>query len=233
MADYDGDGIEDVVGTRYKNQEYELVGFRGHSDGRFDPEHVLVDGTYIYDPPVVQDVTGDGNPDLLLAREEGLTLYRGLGGGTFGPSSLIGPPGTYYSMLLADFNADGIPDLASSAGMSVRVMLGLGNGTFGPPLFSNASFFVQKVAAADMNRDGRLDVVAMSGDYYSSLGSVMLGAGNGTFSASPVRFWVPGYSISSIGTGDLLRGKLGGCELADANRSRRLLRFSSRRRNGR
>ena len=203
MGDYDGDGVEDVLGTRYKNQEYELVAFRGRPDGRFEPERVLVDGTYIYDPPIVRDLTGDGTPDLLFARSSGMNLYPGLGGGTFGAPSLVGPPGTYYSPLLADFNQDGIPDLASANGSAVEVRLGFGNGVFAAPLSSNSGIFVYKLAAADMNRDGKMDVVAMSGDYPSSRGTVLLGSGNGTLATAPVRFWVPGYVFSSIEAGDL------------------------------
>ena len=201
MADYDADGTEDILGVRFKNQQYELVAFRGRADGHFDPEHVLVTGDYIQDSPFVRDLDGDGHPDLLLTRFNGLTLYRGLGGGVFGPPSVVGSPGSYYASILADFNGDGIPDVASSAGNSIRIMLGIGNGTFAAPLFSSVPIFPSKLAAGDMDRDGKLDLIVVSGDVHA-LGNVMMGNGDGTLRSRPDYFRLPAFNMSLVRVGD-------------------------------
>lgn len=202
MADYDTDGVDDLLGTRFKNQQYELVAFRGTMDGHFEPEHVLVTGPYIYDPPFVRDLDGDGNPDLLVAGQNGVALYRGLGGGVFGPPGVISGPGSYNSPVLADFNGDGIPDLASSAGISTRMMLGIGGGAFAAPVFANTPFFANHLAAGDMNGDGKLDLVAVSADVHA-LGTVLIGDGNGTFTTLPIQFRMPGFNMSSIRAADV------------------------------
>jgi hypothetical protein len=87
--------------------------------------------------PILADLNGDGNLDLILASSQasGALLYLGNGKGTF--TSLT----TLYGILLtggsgnfvADVNGDGIPDVLVSSADTIEVYLGQSGGTYATP----------------------------------------------------------------------------------------------------
>jgi hypothetical protein len=92
------------------------------------------------------------------------------------------------SIALGDFNRDGKSDVAvtNSSSKTVTVLRANGNGTFTQTAsipFSTAPMFV---VAADLDGDGNLDLaVADSNTTANSTVTILLGNGNGTFSAQP------------------------------------------------
>jgi uncharacterized protein (TIGR03437 family) len=101
------------------------------------------------------------------------------------PSPVVG------QLTAGDFNADGNVDLAvllkpgASGQGSVAILLGVGDGTFGAPVIFPAGPGPLSIAAGDFNGDGKLDL-AVGNSAASGLGGevdVLLGAGDGTFSA--------------------------------------------------
>ncbi|MFL6334489.1 MAG: FG-GAP-like repeat-containing protein [Pyrinomonadaceae bacterium] len=100
----------------------------------------------------------------------------------------------------ADFNGDGRPDLAG-AGSNVRVALNAGDGSFRPFVEYPAGGFTQDVAAGDLNGDGRLDLVVTNDSPQTAL-SVLLGNGDGTFSAAVSYPNDTGFDSPSIALGD-------------------------------
>ena len=174
---------------------------------------------------VAADFNGDGIPDLAILSTnntisfEGpftVAVFLGNGDGTFRAGPTIQPSDmqSYPSMISGDFNGDGKPDLAilSYDGYStsyLTILLGNGDGSFSakPTVVAFAQGIVGgdvilgTMAAADFNGDGKLDL-AVVGDYVSSGGvTILLGNGDGTFTAAGPNL-DPSGDFALIATGD-------------------------------
>jgi hypothetical protein len=85
-------------------------------------------------------------------------------------------------LLLADFNRDGNPDLATSdESGGLQIFLGKGDMTFLPGIPVNLGFIPFTIVSGDFNHDGKPDLAAGRSD--STQAAVLLGNGNGSFSA--------------------------------------------------
>jgi hypothetical protein len=143
------------------------------------------------------DFDGDGEVDLALAKNSGypevndhIKLMKGDGAGGFTPlsatdvgNSASGP----FGLAAGNFDGDGYPDLAVTMYDSgtVKIYLNDGAGAFteagGSPVTVGAGPL--RVVTADLNNDGAADLVVSNYDGNSI--SVLLGNGDGTFSAAP------------------------------------------------
>jgi hypothetical protein len=176
----------------------------GNGDGTFTIGSTFACYSY---GGVVADFNGDGIPDLAVTNSGGdtLTILLGNGDGTFTPTEVspaTGPGPT--AIAVGDFNGDGIPDLAVANEVSdaVTVLLGDGDGTFTataliPRVGGVASEIGVGIAVADFNGDGILDLAAATSDGMT----VLLGNGDGTFTAAPVSP-ASGSSPRSVAVGD-------------------------------
>jgi hypothetical protein len=84
--------------------------------------------------PILADLNGDGNLDLILGGGSGAEVYLGNGKGDF--TSLTGLPGllgTRGVNCIADVNGDGIPDILISGADTIEIYLGAGGATFATP----------------------------------------------------------------------------------------------------
>jgi len=210
IADFDGDGTPDV-GVR-------TLAFSPVIQSTFTVLFAEGNGTLTASPSVligsgnvavgVGELSGDGKLDLAIVSQglgSNVKLLLGQGDGSFtsGPSFAVNhQPRT---VTVADFNADGKPDLASVAFGSVHILLGDGAGGF-----TSVGTFVtgsesRTAEVGDFNGDGKLDLAAPDyGGFKDETQSVtvLLGNGNGGFTALPAVPMTPWFVSMAVGDFD-------------------------------
>lgn len=170
LADMDGDGIADLIGTDGTSN---IIIWKGTGDPNFNSAPIMIPAPLTQtglNQILIADMDGDGRPDIVL---ENLVLYNQ------GNLNFVAVPVTFpYSnspFVVGDFNHDGISDIA----MGSFTLLGQSNRTFktvmgnGLPL-TNGNYAV----VGDLNGDGFPDVVSGGNSY--PIG-VFYGNGDGTF----------------------------------------------------
>ena len=190
VSDLNRDGIPDVVTAN--SDAISVSVLLGKGDGTFAAA-APSDTALTINPKAIAvgDVDLDGNPDIVTANSKGDTymgtasLLRGRGNGSFGFIKDYAAGKNPSAVALGDPDLDGKPDMVVlNAGVdnswSGGVYLGSGNGTFTAGATFETGMHPTAVALRDMNADGKVDVVMTS--TFSSLISVLLGKGDGTFS---------------------------------------------------
>ncbi len=237
VADVNGDGKLDlVVANECADSACMQHGFvgvvLGNGDGTFQPAVTYDSGGYSAFSVDVDDVNGDGKPDLVVANEcasiecmnGGVGVLLGKGDGTFQAVVSYSSGGhDALSVTVNDVNDDGKPDLlvanycADSNCLtdgSVGVLLGRGDGTFRSAVtYDSGASHAVSVTVGDVNEDGKPDLVVANYCFISSncaTGSVgvLLGRGDGRFRAA-VTYSSGGYEAQSVAVEDVNRdGKL-------------------------
>ena len=206
-ADLNGDGNGDLVSVTESTGtgNASLAVFLGNADGTFQaPVSYQLPGV-VARSAVIDDINGDGNPDILASSETlsgngvagyDITFFAGKGDGTFAAprSFTITPPSnsqiaTLDGLITADLRGIGKKDIVSASGI---VLLGNGDGSFtqtanpGFPTPDATNDQGPNVVAGDFNKDGKIDLAVGTGT------SVLIynGAGDGSFT--------PGNAYASI-----------------------------------
>jgi len=191
VANVDGDGLPDLVLVRgddadplpgTQNVTVVLGGLPG------DPEHYA---SGIGEPADVEvgDLTGDGQPEIVVAGDEAsVSVLANESGGSFAVGDLepTGATGASRRIALAQLDDGGALDLLAtdSGAASLLVLLGDGAGGFQPlgprPTGLPGSAF--SVAAGDVNGDGFADALAGGAGGRSA---ALLGNGGGGLAPAP------------------------------------------------
>ena len=219
VADFNSDGKLDLVMGEYSDQGISIV--PGDGDGTWNDGTPFPSGT---GPTAIlaADFNGDDNPDVAVAASEwidqpsflippgSLTIHfgDGMGGLQRGATYLTGP--NPHAVARGDFNGDGKLDLIVLNGVGASIFLGTGHATFTPSGPISVGEFASDLTVGDFNRDGHADLVVSSRGHYSNLPpfnrldgnvSILLGRGDGTFSAPTVAGSL--YSASGVASADL------------------------------
>jgi hypothetical protein len=197
-ADLNGDGLPDLVVADTGG----VAVFLGQGGGTFAVPIYLSTAAGAATAVTVGDVDGDGVPDVVatVPDNDQVSLFLGIGDGTFRPERVLYAGGGPTAVKVADLNRDGIPDLITANGGSgdLSPLYGQGNATFPQQLRFAAGAGGQAVTLADFNRDGALDVAVASSS--TDQVAVLLGHGDGSFAAE--RRFAVGRLPSAIAAGD-------------------------------
>ena len=156
------------------------------------------------------DFNGDGILDMAVTNSLGntVTILLGNGDGTFTATQNSPATGNKpMGVVAGDFNGDGILDLAvaNSLGNTVTILLGNGDGTFTAAADSpNTGSSPTYIAAGDFNGDGKLDLAVVNSTGSGSSMTILLGNGDGTFTAMPDSP-ANGYALGAVVVGDFNR----------------------------
>ncbi len=204
-ADFDGDGRPDfTVSQQYG--DHDLIVLLSRGDGTFRARVVVgdVDWQHAFGM-AASDVTGDGHTDLVVAREEIVSIHPGLGDGTFGVPLVIDTPDErVLDVAIADVTQDGQLDLVSTddAHLAVLVRPGLGGGGFGPAIRSTIGRSLFPLIVEDLDGDERADIVstALAPNTSSDALYSALGDGQGRFGVCELtRPITSAFSIAAVG----------------------------------
>jgi hypothetical protein len=199
IADFNGDGFLDVAVASSGGCDTdvcwnaEATVFLGDGKGKFAAgASTILSPNLRVSSVAVGDFNGDGIPDLALWSFSGnsITILFGKGDGTFAIKGTIATGGDFLLLLVGDFNGDGIPDLAelNTTSDMVNILLGNGDGTFTASTAATSSTGDQPCSwvEGDFNGDGIPDlaIVANCDGQNNGLVTILLGNGDGTFSAA-------------------------------------------------
>jgi hypothetical protein len=142
----------------------------------------------------IGDFNKDGKLDLAIGEQfagiSQVQIYLGSGDGTFQLEESYAVGADPTSIAVADLRNDGKLDLAvgCSGGIGVSVLLGNGDGRFQQAVDYAVPGGGYWVAAEDLNGDGKPDIAvanfSVPGSPPTTVVSVLLGNGNGTFEAA-------------------------------------------------
>jgi hypothetical protein len=185
VGDFNRDGILDLAVAGGANGRVSVL--LGNGDGTFGEPVFYHGGTTINTDGDLRNI---GILDLVgtnaLAKTIGVML--GNGDGTFGPlTQYPDTKGTPLDVALGDLTNNNIQDVVAIDGGGycpcISVLLGNGDGTFQRQTHFPAPFPANALVLGDFNRDGNLDMVTVGLFGGNSEFGVLLGNGDGTFTA--------------------------------------------------
>jgi hypothetical protein len=187
-GDFNNDNWPDIAVANYGTNNIGVL--LGYGNGSFQNQITSFTGydSLLYSLALA-DFNEDNHLDIAIANyyTNNIGIFLGYGNGSFqNQKTYTTSYGSNPSSIVTDdFNNDNHLDIvvANSAIGNVGILLGFGNGTFAPQTtyLINVYSHPQYINTADFNNDGQLDVAVVdsqNGELY-----ILLGSGNGTFSA--------------------------------------------------
>jgi hypothetical protein len=206
VADYDGDGIDDLVAARSTDVTVFLTNPATTALGTFVS---LQTGASGISSIATADFDGNGHKDVVVGSvtNASFTIFRSNGDGTFAPPATIATSVNPTEIVTGDFNGDGNVDVAARNDnlSALLVWAGDGRGGFSEQSRVSAPAAVNVPLVGDWNKDGKLDILMLSADKRNL--QMFRGNGDGTFMsrvAVALTFAADKYATGDFdGDGDL------------------------------
>jgi FG-GAP-like repeat len=166
VADFNGDGIPDLAGALWIQDQ--VMFLFGNGDGTFRRGPILT----LSDAPqglAAGDFNHDGKMDVVVTGYLGtVQVLPGNGDGTFASPVIIQLPiGGLAGVAAGDVDGDGNLDIVVAGGggasfisLGVYILTGNGDLTFNPPFALVADEMPNGILLADLNGDGKLDIAS-------------------------------------------------------------------------
>ena len=201
-ADFDGDGVLDLVS----------VG-SGSPAGRLRIWFGTSNGTFVESPPypvgsfpscvIVSDLDGDGAADILVGdfASSAVLILRGDGHGNFGDPYGVAAGSPALALAVADINGDGHADIVSAAG-NVELLLSYGDGTFTAPEAWVCGAYPNGLVIGDFDANGKLDAALPEGQPFQGGVAILWNARSTSVAVAPATaFLGQAASLSAQGGG--------------------------------
>jgi FG-GAP-like repeat len=170
VGDLNQDGMPDLVTGGGPNQGIGVTVLLAESDGGFsDTKYSTLYGDYT--SYVLEDLNGDGLPDIAAATDPGFYVLLNQGGGRFGAPTHYSNSYCSRYLVVADFNGDCWPDVLATTGddcrtwgsSSLYLFLNRGDGTFSPALAIDSGLQTAGGIAAYRGAGALLPSIAVAG----------------------------------------------------------------------
>jgi hypothetical protein len=165
-ADFNGDGWTDAAASIFSPGNSMRV-FINDGQGGFLPSVVYPAGG---NPGSLAagDVNGDGHLDVIVVNsamtDNTISVFIGLGNGTFAPDYRLATLVAPSDVAIADFDQDGDLDVLITHGVSTAILLFVNNGQGGlAPVIFSLGVAQSTPSVADLNGDGWPDVALTTG----------------------------------------------------------------------
>jgi hypothetical protein len=206
VGDFNGDGILDVAEVNeLPTGSVEIL--LGNGNGTFRLGATYAVGVQPF-YATTASLRNNGILDLVVgdSLSDNVWVMLGNGDGTFQPPVAYPTGGRPVDVSTGRFDGDRNLDILALTGNGaecncVEVLPGAGDGTVGAAINTPVPYNINglAIAAGDFNDDGKLDVAVSGGEGISSQVDILLGNGDGTFTADG--YYAVGDTPQSITTG--------------------------------
>ncbi|HTA61239.1 MAG TPA: T9SS type A sorting domain-containing protein [Bacteroidia bacterium] len=187
VADFDGDGKQDVVTVNNGTSDVSIL--QGNGNGTFG---TVTNFTTVTGPKevAIADFNGDSKMDMVVISNSSNNMAVHLNTSTgFGVFNFAAPT-TYtinspYAVTTANFDGINKVDIAVASNSSnmVAQFLNTGSGTFGAATTYTVGSYPYDLVTGDFNKDGKIDIA--TANFYGYNLSVLLGTGTaGSFTTA-------------------------------------------------
>ncbi len=184
LFDVNNDSFPDILVGNYLGEDSTNQLFLNDGQGNFTDEDAIDLPTSGARSIVVDDINGDGFPDIVFGSFEtrNMVMFGLAEPGKFhDPVEIPGGDTSTFVIAVGDVNGDGFKDIIvgnSRDDESNQLILYKDNRTFEEPIVLPGGYTTTySIIAADMNHDGRVDIVVGNG---RDSGSVLINSGNVT-----------------------------------------------------
>jgi hypothetical protein len=194
VGDFNGDGVPDLAEVNNTPTTGEVQILLGNGDGTFRAGSSYIVGIFpLYG--AAASFRKNGILDLVINDKlnDEVWVMLGNGDGTFQPAVGYATTAESYLAATGQFTSSGNLDIVAAEGQNtsdeecncIEVLPGNGDGTFGSPITTPLPYGLTAYTftTGDFNNDGLLDLAAAGEAFPNFEIAVLLGNGNGTFSA--------------------------------------------------